>query len=270
MTSTSIAGALEREIAEGPVNRRDALLRTGRLAGIAAIASMPLTLGLFARKAAAQGSIPEEMLDILNFALTLERLEDEFYKAGLAAGGLDLGTARPAIEQIGRHETAHVTLLTTLLGEAAAPAPTFDFTAGGAFGNVFSSATTFFTVAQALEDTGVRAYKGQAPLLAPQAELLTTALRIHSVEARHAALIRRLSQSPAEKAWVTGNSNSVAAIQPAYDGEEVTTQLGVDLLQFGSADAASEAFDEPIDRAVVEAFIEPFIIPAEEPEEPAV
>ncbi|HEU5042309.1 MAG TPA: ferritin-like domain-containing protein, partial [Gemmatimonadales bacterium] len=188
--------------------------------------------------------------------------EDEFYKAGLAAGGLDLGSARPIIEQISKHETAHVTVLTTLLGENALPAPTFDFTGGGTFGNVFSSATTFLTLAQAFEDTGVRAYKGQAAALAAQAELLTTALRIHAVEARHAAMLRRLPQTPATKAWVTGNSNTVAEIQPVYDGEEVTTQLRVDLLPFGSADAVSEAFDEPLAREAVDAIIAPFIAAA--------
>jgi len=52
---------------------------------------------------------------------------------------------------------------------------------------VFSEA-----VAQTLEDTGVAAYKGQAPRLTGGGELLTTALRIHSVEARHAAELRRI------------------------------------------------------------------------------
>jgi len=265
MNSTSITDLLERETADGPLSRRGALLRTGRMAGAVAIASLPLSLGLFTRKAAAQGSIPEDLLAVLNFALTLERLEDEFYKAGLATGGLDLGTARPVIEQISKHETAHVTLLTTLLGESAAPAPGFDFTGGGTFANPFSSAGNFLTMAQGFEDLGVRAYKGQAAALAAQGELLTTALRIHSVEARHAAMIRRLAQSPADKAWITGSSNTAAALQPIYDGEEATTQGRVDLLPFGTPEAASEAFDEPLDQATVEAFIDPFLLPPEEP-----
>jgi hypothetical protein len=71
------------------------------------------------------------------------------------------------------------------------------------------------------------------------------------VEARHAAAIRRLALPPADKAWVTGNSNSVAGLQPIYDGEEVTTQLGVDLLPFGSGGTVSEAFDEPLTREQV-------------------
>ena len=249
---------------DGDVTRRDALLRTGRLAGLLAAASLPVTLGVATRRAHAQGGVPEELVDVLNFALTLERLEDEFYKAGLAAGGLNLGDARAVFEQISAHETAHVTLLTTLLGEAAAPAPTFDFTGGGTFGNVLSNPGTFITLAQGLEDLGVRAYKGQLAALQGQPALLTAALRIHSVEARHAAMVRRLSQSAATKPWVTGNA-SIADLQPIYEGEEVTTQLGVDVAQFGNADAATEAFDEPLTREQVEAFIEPFVIPAEEP-----
>lgn len=264
MNSSTILSVLDSEAGAAAVSRRDAVMRTGRMAGALAVASMPLTLGLMTRKAVAQGPIPEAVLDILNFALTLERLEDEFYKAGLASS-IDFGATRPIFEQIGKHETAHVATLTALLGAAAAPAPTFDFTGDGAFPNALSNFDTFITLAQGFEDAGVRAYKGQAGALLGQSAILTTALRIHSVEARHAAVIRRLAQSPAAKAWVTGNSNTVAGLQPVYDGEEVTTQLGVDLLAFGSAEAASEAFDEPLTREQVEAIVTPFIIPAEEP-----
>ena len=48
------------------------------------------------------------------------------------------------------------------------------------------------SLAQAFEDTGVRAYKGQAKNLISTPDLLTAALQIHSVEARHAAAIRDL------------------------------------------------------------------------------
>ena len=55
---------------------------------------------------------------------------------------------------------------------------------------MFSNFKTFAAVSQALEDTGVAAYKGQAPGLVGGGALLTTALQIHSVEARHAAEVR--------------------------------------------------------------------------------
>ena len=47
----------------------------------------------------------------------------------------------------------------------------------------------------AFEDLAVAAYKGQAPHIASRA-YLASALAIHSVEARHAAWIRRLAGKP--------------------------------------------------------------------------
>jgi rubrerythrin len=263
MNSTTILGALDGEISSRAVSRRDALLHTGKLAGAIAVATLPLSLGLMTRKAFAQGPITEAQLDTLNFALTLERLEAGFYSQGLASG-LNFGDTRPIFEQISKHETAHVALLETLLADNALPAPTFDFTGGGQFGSVFTSLDTFIALSQGFEDLGVRAYKGQLAELADSAELLTGALRIHSVEARHAAMVRRLPQSPAAKSWITGNDGATGALAPIYAGEEVSLQLEVDVQQFGSPDAATEAFDEPLEREAVEAIIAPFIVPAEE------
>jgi hypothetical protein len=259
MNSTTILGTLDADISSR-VSRRDALRRTGRLAGAVAVATLPLSLGWMTRKALAQGPITEDQLDTLNFALTLERLEAAFYSQGLGSG-LNFGDTRPIFDQLSKHETAHVALLETLLGENALPAPTFDF------GNAFSSLDAFIAMAQGFEDLGVRAYKGQVGALAASAELLTTALRIHSVEARHAAMVRRLPQSPAAKAWITGNDGATGALAPIYEGEEVSFQFVVDVQQFGPPDAATEAFDEPLDRETVEGIIEPFIIPAEPPPE---
>jgi Ferritin-like domain len=56
-----------------------------------------------------------------------------------------------------------------------------------------------FGAAQTFEDTGVAAFKGRLLSLTGQGEALTTALKIHSVEARHAAEVRQLR---AERAWV--------------------------------------------------------------------
>ncbi len=81
--------------------------------------------------------------------------------------------------------------------------------------------------------------------------ILTTALQIHSVEARHASAVRRLR---GQKGWITGNENDlppeVAAI---YAGEEagagVTTR------------ASAEAFDEPLTMDQVNAISGLFIVP---------
>jgi rubrerythrin len=56
----------------------------------------------------------------------------------------------------------------------------------------FTDYQQFLALAQAFEDTGVRAYKGQAANLMSKPDLLTAALQIHSVEARHASEVRRL------------------------------------------------------------------------------
>ena len=65
-------------------------------------------------------------------------------------------------------------------------------------------------IAQLLEDTGVRAYKGRAGELLGT-DLLTVALQIHSVEARHAAKIRVMR---GQRAWV--NPGDDLATHPVY------------------------------------------------------
>lgn len=208
-----------------------------------AFAAVPLFLGSALNKVYAQSSaVP----DILNYALTLEYLEDEFYKSGLAASGLIPENRRAIFQQISKHESAHVAFLKSVLGQLSATPvskPEFDFTANGAFADVFTNYQTFLALSQAFEDTGVRAYKGRAGELMGNATVLTAALQIHSVEARHASMVRRLR---AEKGWITGNSNSglPAAI---YAGEDNVMQGGASITGLGySAAAATEAFDEPL------------------------
>ncbi len=53
-------------------------------------------------------------------------------------------------------------LLQQTLGDAAVAEPEFDFTAGGQFGDVFTNYATFQALSQGFDDTGVRAYQGQA------------------------------------------------------------------------------------------------------------
>lgn len=196
----------------------------------------------------------------LRFAILLEELEHEFYVQALDAKGLIPDAERPIFEAISKHEGSHVLFLNTGLtgiGGTAETAPTFDFTARGRFPGVFRNYRTFLTVAQALEDTGVRAYKGQAGNLITSSKLLTAALRIHSVEARHAAVIRRLR---GVKGWITG-SESNGAPGAVYAGEGLTTQAGVDVAAAAhvSQAAASEAFDEPLTKQQVMAIVSPFI-----------
>lgn len=228
--------------AERSVSRRELLGRGGTAAGLAAAGAVPAALALFARAGIAQGVLPAAVVDALNFALRLEYLESELYTRGLAASGLIPSADRPVFTQIAKHEAAHVALLRSVLGAAAIVKPAIDLTARGAFGDVLSNYVTFKLVAQALEDTGVRAYQGQAGALMGSA-VLTTALQIHSVEARHASEVRRLR---GQKGWIAANRADVAILAPVYAGE--------DNVERGPADA----FDQPLSMPQVLAIVAPF------------
>jgi hypothetical protein len=209
---------------------------------------------------------------VLNYALTLEYLEAEFYKMGNEASGLiPAGAPAMAIKTIGDHETSHVAFLQTAItasGGTPVSKPNFDLTAGGTFSDVFTNYTTFLAVAQTFEDTGVRAYKGQAsnPNLMANNDVLTAALNIHSVEARHASHIRQMRKANGfgdVKPWITGKDSGIGAVvQASYNGEENTNQAGIEIVNINgqsiSASAASEAFDEPLTMDQVLAIVKPF------------
>ncbi|MEO5577076.1 MAG: ferritin-like domain-containing protein [Gaiellaceae bacterium] len=146
----------------------------------------------FVQRAFAQSAMGD--IDILNFALTLEYLEADFYKQGLA---LDLGAeAKELATLLGDHEQQHVeTLMGTItdLGGTAVEEPTFKFP--------ITDMASFLEVAQTLEDTGVSAYNGAAPLIESK-DVLGAAGSIVQIEARHAAAIRLLrKETPAPAAF---------------------------------------------------------------------
>ncbi len=137
---------------------------------------------------------------ILNFALTLEYLESAFYASALKHAGLT-GEFERFARLVHQHEKAHVEALRKALGNAAIKRPTF------AFGSAVTSRASFTATSIALEDTGVAAYQGQAPLIHQNA-VLGPAGAILAVEARHAAWVRDLlyagkSVKPAPEAFST-------------------------------------------------------------------
>ncbi len=257
------------EVSDKDISRAQFLHKGGQagMSLISRLASISVPLAV-ASAAKAHAQDPSPLIAVLNFALTLEYLEDEFYRTGLAgavAGSLS-PAERNAIEQISKHETAHVGFITAVIKQlqgTPVAKPTFDFTAKGTFPDVFSNKATFLAIAQTLEDTGVRAYKGQAGNVMSNATVLTASLQIHSVEARHAAQIRRLR---GQKAWITNNSRGdlPAAAQATYDGEENTTHNNANAAplgaNFGGNDAVSEAFDEPLTMDQVLNIAKPFIV----------
>ncbi len=191
----SLLGGLDPELQERLVSRRDLFHKSTMMLGAAA--SAPLVLAATAREAFSQG-IPQEIVDVLNFALTLEHIEDVFYRLGNGKAGLIPQQYQAVFNHIGLHEAQHVAFLEGALGSAAVGRPEADFTAGGKFADVFDNFDTFLTLSQTFEDLGVAAYKGQAAKLIPNDGILTAALQIHSVEARHAAEVRRIG---GKKAW---------------------------------------------------------------------
>jgi Ferritin-like domain len=139
-----------------------------------------------ARPAIASASAPSSHdAAILNFALALEYLQASFYTEAERIGALRGALAHQA-HVVGMHERGHVQAFRSLLGSGAIKEPSFNF--HGVTGNP----SAFRSTAVAFEDLAAAAYKQQAPLIQSRS-VLAGAIAIHSVEARHAAWIRRLA-----------------------------------------------------------------------------
>ena len=309
----TLLDGIEPDVTERLVSRREAIRRGAATsaavrAGLA-LGSIPVAIAALSKDAFAQSTAPS-ITDVLNFALMLEIFENEFYKAVLgtsassaqnnafstvrtAAAGLQ--GANAALTQIQKHEQQHVNFL---LANGAAnilnlSASSFDFTGnrsasgGGPFDAARTSLPFLLAVAQGVEDTGVRAYKGQAGFLMSDSVRLEAALRIHAVEARHASKIRRLRRATGAPSvvrfagYVQGGGSAAAglsnltsvpaAVTAAFDliyvNENQLTQGGVVLTSLpvpsdiDLTSAASMAFDEPLTRDQVRAIVQPFFIP---------
>ncbi|OCX50875.1 dessication-associated protein [Mucilaginibacter sp. PPCGB 2223] len=258
--------------------RRDAIKNITSFGSKVAVAALPFALGALFKKAYGQTTVGD-VNGTLNFALKLEYLEAAFYNTALNTPGLIPAADLAAFQTIAAHENAHVSFLKAVLGSAAVTqtsqgtAGVYDWTAGGTLPNYFATKdyTTFLIVANAFEDTGVRAYKGQAPFIIGNQTVLTAALNIHSVEARHASHIRTIRRKAGNgttpKSWITGaNDTGFAGIAANYAGEDNTMQGGVDVSALinpvtgakFSASACTEAFDEPLTYAQVLPLVQPF------------
>jgi hypothetical protein len=263
---------VDPEIHERLNPRRAAIKNITSFGSKVAMAAMPFALGTMFKKAYGASSTAD-ILGVLNYALTLEYLESYFYNQGTASGVVPAAN-KAYIAEITDDENKHVTFLKnviTSLGGSPVASPTFDLTGGnnkgtGPFKDVLTNYTTFLAVAQAFEDTGVRAYKGAAPILLGNQVVLTAALSIHAVEARHASAIRLLRHDLGHDAntrpWIVstsakGNDTGVAIIDGNYAGEENVTQGGVNLVTaLGvSTGVATASFDEPLTKDQVLALL---------------
>lgn len=180
-------GAIREAMEEVGGDSRADFLRKAALAGGGLVGGGAL-LGLLATKAEA-GGVPPSDVAILNFALTLEFLEAEFYTQATQRNRFQ-GKPRRFAVVVGEHERTHVAFLRQALGSAAVKKPKFNFK------NTTTNSDAFVKTAIALEDTGVKAYLGQvANIKTPS--ILAAAGTIVTVEARHAAWIREIAGNSA-------------------------------------------------------------------------
>lgn len=166
-------------------NRRSFL----KYAGLVGVGASFVAGGILnAPFAAAAPAVAKGDLDILNYALTLEYLESDFYAMGLSKGFLS-GRDLELITPIGDHEKQHVAAVSSTiksLGGTPVSKPKITYPAG-----VFDSKAKFLATASMFEELGVKAYHGQVPLI-QSGDILGAAASIAGVESRHAAIIATL------------------------------------------------------------------------------
>lgn len=195
-----------REGAENvdPVTRASFLRKAG--IGVGAVVGGSTLLGSL--PAAAYGAgVPASDIAILNFALTLEYLEAEFYAQAVAKGNFS-GETRLFADKVAAHEAAHVAFLKKALGRKAVKKPKFDFK------DTVTNVAKFQATANVLEDTGVAAYLGQVGNIKSKA-ILKAAGSILPVEARHAAWIRD----------IRGRGSSPVPAPSAFEGAKTKRQI---------------------------------------------
>jgi len=132
---------------------------------------------------------PAADVDIVNYALTLEYVEADFYDAVIESG-LFSGSRLDLLKVIGDHELQHVEALANtvgILGGRPVAKPRTRFELG--------SAAAVVELAATVENLGAAAYLGQAGNIQSK-EVLAAALSIHTVEARHAAALNSLTGLP--------------------------------------------------------------------------
>ncbi len=192
-----------REGKAAGMSRRSFLGASGTVLASGAIALM--LGGVPGRAVAAPPSLPLADLtdvDLLNYALTLEHLENAFYQQGQSRfsrgeftsagflrgfGGSIISKAYDYFNIIAEHERVHVqTLISVIKSLGGTPVTPCKYDFG------YSNVDGYVAVAQALENTGVMAYDGAVALI-QAANLQTAAATIATVEARHASYLNLLN-----------------------------------------------------------------------------
>ena len=258
-----------------PAPRRALLAQLGG----AAVAALPAVLSALP----AAAGIKVTSYDAVAQLLLLERTQLALYTQALAAPGLIPVAQVVDFQAMQRHQSQHAAFLVQALQNAGAvvPAlPSFDFSGrrGMAtnpvlFPSVLTVYEDFLALAQQLEDLGVRLYKTQVLFISNDPQLARAALRLHTVEARHAAHIRSLrrGRGVAVSNWpsdddapMTRPAAAAVLTTAATGGEDSAAQsltLGT-LLPFLTIfytrdlgvrpTSIAEAFDEPVNTATAQ------------------
>jgi rubrerythrin len=178
-------------------------------AGIVGVGSTLAVGGFSQRASSAQAE--DSDLEILNYALTLEFLEADFYNRGVDGGALS-GRELALVTPIRDHEDAHVAALTstiTDLGGTPVKSPKFKYPDG-----TFSDRKKFLATASVFEELGVTAYHGQVKLI-KSVDLLGAAAAIAGVESRHAAILADLTGGKPFPAPVEGTKTMEQVLEAA-------------------------------------------------------
>ena len=128
-------------------------------------------------------------IEIVNYALTLEYLEAQFYADVIASGVVKDPKVGAIATKFGETEQQHVDALIAAVKQlggtpADKPKASFQSVIDGGLTKILETAAT-------VENLGAAAYLGQAGNIKSK-EILAAALSIHSVEARHAAALNSL------------------------------------------------------------------------------
>jgi len=190
---TGAAPSAVRELAQDPSSRKRFLKLMGGAGAAGAFAVFLAACGDDDEEESSGGGAQTEEanrpmsadLEIVQYALTLEHLETDFYNAVIDAGVIEDRALAKTATMIRDSEQAHVDALTATVkqlgGKPQKPETTFDSVLEGGEQMVLKTAAD-------VENLGAAAYLGQAPRIQSK-EVLAAALSIHSIEGRHAAAL---------------------------------------------------------------------------------
>lgn len=244
---------------EPSLTRRTALKALGGLGAAAALPGCRQAVRTIESVAGDVRLFDGNDADIFNFALNLESLETEYYLRGTTGRGMNDADAganpgavtggrmvpwqnqdlRQFMEEVAQNELAHVRFYRRVLGPEAVSRPAIDLTNGFAGAaraaglgdnfDPFASEMNFFLGGMLMEDVGVTAYNGAAPLLRVKANLAAAA-GILAVEAYHMGMARSTLYRMG-----TAARNAANAISDARDRLDGTDDIDQGIVLNGRA-----------------------------------